>query len=466
MGWSHPDISLGDLMELIKGFVDILILASGYQLSGRLAHWDTQNIKKAFQWAIFFENVLRTLSCLDDYQDSVKELDEALSKMTSAPSFPQGFAHLSSATLSTARAFVLAHFIHTLPLRDAHLRVFLMAAIEMDIDELSGAENDCLHTYLNKLKQQNAFINSVPTRRHNDSAIMSENLNLVSEIGKCIGDSFTKYAVQELLKRWFPVSCVLAIEKGLDIVSDKIKYSSWNNFDDNLFKEQLRNEDAPVIVEQLVGFLTWNRWKSKSLTYFLDKRTVRMVSGASMIFSAPKVQWIQVFERLNISTESSDDDFCETVELLLLGCITSRWTYLIEHLMSISYNSKTISEQYQEVFNLLPVRYQAFDSGEETVSLKEIDILEYLTGLLEGQLHQLWKISPALAAIAIPSWSPLFRLYLSEMESQLRGCSSTLRCCSCSEGMEHNDCELAERIWCLYIFHVCGSCQTLCAGSS
>lgn len=153
------------------------------------------------------------------------------------------------------------------------------------------------------------------------------------------------------------------------------------------------------IVEQLVGFLTWNRWKSKSLTYFLDKRTVRMVSGASMIFSAPKVQWIQVFERLNISTESSDDDFCETVvrllntlckifhgsyrfsessislpllkqELLLLGCITSRWTYLIEHLMSISYNSKTISEQYQEVFNLLPVRYQAFDSGEETVSLK------------------------------------------------------------------------------------------------
>lgn len=121
-----------------------------------------------------------------------------------------------------------------------------MAAIEMDIDELSGAENDCLHTYLNKLKQQNAFINSVPTRRHNDSAIMSENLNLVSEIGKCIGDSFTKYAVQELLKRWFPVSCVLAIEKGLDIVSDKIKYSSWNNFDDNLFKEQLRNEDAPV----------------------------------------------------------------------------------------------------------------------------------------------------------------------------------------------------------------------------
>lgn len=153
------------------------------------------------------------------------------------------------------------------------------------------------------------------------------------------------------------------------------------------------------IVEQLVGFLTWNCWKSKNLSYFIDKRTIRMVSGASMIFSSPKVQWIQVFERLNMSTESRDDDLCETIvslldtlckivhsfyrfsefsislpflkqELLLLGCVARRWSCLIEHLMSISYNSKTISEQYHEVCNLLPVRYQTVDSREETTSLK------------------------------------------------------------------------------------------------
>ena len=44
-------------MKLVKGFVDILILTSGYQSSGRIAHWDPLNIKKAFQWAFFFENV-------------------------------------------------------------------------------------------------------------------------------------------------------------------------------------------------------------------------------------------------------------------------------------------------------------------------------------------------------------------------------------------------------------------------
>jgi hypothetical protein len=57
MGWNHPDISLEEMVKLTKGFVDILILAFGYQSSGRLAHWDPQNIKKAFQWGLFFENV-------------------------------------------------------------------------------------------------------------------------------------------------------------------------------------------------------------------------------------------------------------------------------------------------------------------------------------------------------------------------------------------------------------------------
>lgn len=57
MGWNYPEISLEEMVKLIKGFVDILILASGCQSSGLPAHWDAQNIKKALQWGIFFENV-------------------------------------------------------------------------------------------------------------------------------------------------------------------------------------------------------------------------------------------------------------------------------------------------------------------------------------------------------------------------------------------------------------------------
>ena len=123
-----------------------------------------------------------------------------------------------------------------------------MATIEIDLDELSGTENDCLNAYLNKLKLQDASTHSVSSTRlcDKDSFLSSEDTTPVSKIGKWTGDSFTKYAVQELLKRWYPVSCISTIEKGLEILANNIRYSSWNEFDDNLFKEQLRHEDSPV----------------------------------------------------------------------------------------------------------------------------------------------------------------------------------------------------------------------------
>ncbi|XP_062079794.1 uncharacterized protein LOC133784481 [Humulus lupulus] len=453
--WFHPDISLEEFMKLIKGFVDILILTSGYQSSGRIAHWDPLNIKKAFQWAFFFENVLRTLSCLDNHQESVKELDAALSELTSDASFPQGFTHLSSATLTMARGFLVEHFIHALPLRDSHLRAFLKAIIEMDLDELSGAEHDRLSVYLNNLKLQESFSSDQNRMFCNEDLITSPSFYLATEAGEFKGNSFTKYTVQKLLKRLSAVSQISTIESGLKTISNNIRCSSWSEFDDNLFKELMKQNDAPAIVEQLVGFVTWNHWKSKNLSYFLDKRAIHMVSGASMIFSAPKIQWVQVLDRLKISAERSDDDFRDTVELLLLGCISNRWTYFIEHLMSVSYYPITTSEQFQEVCKLLPGKFQTFESKQETVNSKESDIFEYLTGILSGQLHPLWNISPALAAVAIPSWSLLFRFYINELEIQFRGDFSTMRCCSCIEDKkEHNDCDLAERIWCLYIFHV------------
>ncbi|PQQ17573.1 uncharacterized protein Pyn_26224 [Prunus yedoensis var. nudiflora] len=254
MGWNHPHISLEQLLNLIKGFVDILLLLSGYQSSGRLAHWDSHNIKKAFQWGLFFEKVLGSFGCSDDYVGSMHELDAALSEMTSAASLPKGLVHLSSATLTTARRFVLEHLIHTLPLRDAHLRALLMATVEMDLEELSETEHDILNAYFNKLKLQNTTL--------------QRSIAPATKIENCAGDGFTKYVVQELLKRWSKVSLISAVEAGLDVLSQSVRHNSWSEFDDSLLKEQLKHENAPEIVEWLVGYLTWNRWKSKNVSYF------------------------------------------------------------------------------------------------------------------------------------------------------------------------------------------------------
>ncbi|CAL5353589.1 unnamed protein product [Camellia sinensis] len=378
MGWSHPDIQLEDFLKLIKGFVDILILASGYQSSGSLAHWDPHNFNKAFQWGLFFQNVLRQLRCSDGYQDSVKELDAALSEITSNPLFPQGLAHLSSDTLHRARDFVLEHLIHTLPLRDTHLRDFTIATIEMDLDELWRTRNDFLNVYLNKLVLQNPSVNPDLDRRGfmEDSILSSQDIVPNTKIE---GD-FTEYTIQELIRRQSAVSCISSAEAGLDILCKAIRQGNWNKSGHGLFEELLKHASAPLlcnaqnkpaslaksmcpfelssddqlwIEEQLIEYDTWNCWKKGTLSYFLDKRTIRLVSGASMIFSAPKVQWVQVFERLNISAEASDDDSLDIIEILSLGCIASRWSSLIEHFMSVSYDSLTMVKQFHEVCSLL-----------------------------------------------------------------------------------------------------------------
>ncbi|KAK6239022.1 hypothetical protein QUC31_004491 [Theobroma cacao] len=485
MGWNYPDISLEEMMKLIKGFVDILILASGYQSSGLLAHWDSDNIKRAFHWALFFENVFRRLRSLDVYRESLEELDAALFEMASHPSFPQGLAHLSSATLRRARGYMLEHLLHNLPLRDSHLKAILTSTIEMDLSALSETEHDCLNAYLNKLTLQNRLcmgnlftssLDVTPTMETEDSG----------------SDNFTKLAVQELFRRQSAVSCISTIEEGVNILSNAVRQSSWTESDCSLFREKMKHESLPALLQSAdasVAVFTWNQWKSRALSYFLDKRTIRLVSGASLIFSGTKVQWGKVFGQLNFSEKDSNCDIHEAIELLLLGCIASRWNYIIEHLTSVSYDSVTISKQYHMLANSDFGKSQTFNQKEDIMKSKEAGILDFLMGLLGGQVHLLWKSSPALTAISLPSWSPLFRLYLSEIDTQFKGNPSTMRfgiyaavvfkigmsiktiiVPMAYQNLNHvyvmkatsitsaNDIgELAERIWCLYIFHVCGA---------
>lgn len=65
--------------------------------------------------------------------------------------------------------------------------------------------------------------------------------------------------------------------------------------------------------EKLKGFSLWNQWKARSLSYLLDKRTIRLVSGAKLIFSAPKVQWLRVFESLKASNEAHNNNLLEII---------------------------------------------------------------------------------------------------------------------------------------------------------
>ncbi|GMH30902.1 hypothetical protein Nepgr_032745 [Nepenthes gracilis] len=246
MGSGGAEITVGDLMKLIKGFVDMLILASGYQSSGLLACWDSFNIKKAFKWGLFLENMFRHLNSSHKYLDFMKELDAAVSEMRSHPSFPQGLTYLSSATLIRARVLLAEHMIHALPLRDEHLKEFFIAATEMDLDALWGKEYDYLNVYLDRVMSLRSSLTVVIDRSistKDPTTISHQSVENV-ETGNCTFSDNTTLAVQELLKRQSAVSCLLTAEIGLDILTESISLSYLTNNDYSCRSEHLNHAAA------------------------------------------------------------------------------------------------------------------------------------------------------------------------------------------------------------------------------
>ncbi|XP_031402722.1 uncharacterized protein LOC116212302 isoform X1 [Punica granatum] len=446
MGWNHPEIGLEEMVKLVKGFFDILILSSGYQSSGLVAQWDAHNVKRAFSWALFFERVLSELKSSDYYVESVDELDAALSELKSQASFPQGLANISSDTLLRARSLIVEHMIHTLPLRDAHVKAVLTAVVEMDLDALPETAQDGLGRYLNKLSLQNNSDDSFQ-----DCAYSEKNSDM--GIGNLNSYDWTSTSIQELSRRQSAVLSISSLQKSLSVFSSTIGNGGSFQVSSSMLREQPKHKKFSVSEDEMAEFITFNRWKSKNLLYFLDKRTIRLVSGVSMMFSSPKNQWLRVFECL-----AKLENLHERVELLILGCVVDRWTNIIKHFQSVSFDCLTTLDRFSEVHNLLLGRPQRPLMREESVNLKERGVLDHLTELLGCQSHVLWKLSPALLAAAIPSWSTIFRIYLNQIGIHLKGESATLRYCGCNEERkEHRDCELAERIWCLYAFHFSSS---------
>ncbi|KAM3248688.1 hypothetical protein P3L10_010457 [Capsicum annuum] len=401
--WSYPDASLEDLVKMVKGFIDMTILASGHQSSGRLAHWDSQNIKNALQLALFLEHVMRDLSSSDDYRDSLEELDAALCGMISNPYFPQGLAHFSSKVLCKVSEFMLEHLISVFPLRDEHLKALLTANVEMDYHMHPKTDTD-------------------------DSI-------------RCPLSLFTAQALE---RRQQSVSLISSAETGLDILSSGLR-DLYVREDDDALTVKVNQTTNFMTEERRIGSAVWNSWKSRSLSYLLDKRTIRLVSGASLLFSAPKSQWIQVFQRMDISSQL-EDSLCEIVELLLLGCVVDRWSFLIDRVMLTSYGFVTTSRLFNVVHNLVQRGCRA-----EIINSKEQVIIEYLEVFLDNRLYLLWELSPVLEAFAIPSWYTFQILILSDSYPVLLSCSST------KERKEHRECDVAERIWCLHVCHVGGS---------
>jgi hypothetical protein len=57
MVWAHEAVAMEEVLGLVPGFVDILVLAGGRTSSGAPASWRSGDVQKALRWALFFEEV-------------------------------------------------------------------------------------------------------------------------------------------------------------------------------------------------------------------------------------------------------------------------------------------------------------------------------------------------------------------------------------------------------------------------
>lgn len=57
MGWAHAVVAMEEVLGLVRGFVDVLVLTGGRTSSGAASTWSSDEVKKALRWALFFEEV-------------------------------------------------------------------------------------------------------------------------------------------------------------------------------------------------------------------------------------------------------------------------------------------------------------------------------------------------------------------------------------------------------------------------
>lgn len=78
------------------------------------------------------------------------------------------------------------------------------------------------------------------------------------------------------------------------------------------------------------------------MSYLLDERTIRIMSGANLIFSAPKEQWMRVFEPLKVSADSCRSGLVETMVPIHVLAFVHR-CYLYIHYLHCEINVYTLS---------------------------------------------------------------------------------------------------------------------------
>jgi hypothetical protein len=495
-GWVHPDIELKDVLVCVRAFVDILILAAGYQSSGEPASWDPENTTKAIQWAVFFENVLEKIPASEEGKQSKQALDMALSQLTSDPLFPKGLPQLSFSTLAESRKMLLGSLLQAVKLTDNQITAVFTVVSEMDSSNLRDnskaslfSDESCrsvgnelkiakqaddsisIYKQFSNFREEEVFVSpssralgketvDAPQNAQGESKQNEIGFESVDHVGGAgakenSSNQLTNYVIQEIIKRHAASACITSLQKGLKVLSDSVlqkKVGAENHIWEDVSSSVSASRDDTCLCKSEL----WSHWKNNGLLYLLNGKTLSMVSGARLIFDAAKHQWSQVLESLRGPTDKLDEcKMLEIVEICFLGLSSRRWKILIRTLMSATYQDISVSKMWHDLQIFYRGKSLHQHAEEETIDSEGVELEEYLLQLLTNRVQLLWKMPPVLVACSLSIRSTLFPIYMNELQKQIDSDAATARYLCCHQDChKHLECEIGERIWCLYIFQL------------
>ncbi|KAH7287835.1 hypothetical protein KP509_32G077000 [Ceratopteris richardii] len=127
-GWTHSDISLPHLLSLVRAFVDIILLLSGFQSSAAPAYWRARDVQRAVGWASLLEQIVANIPVHKEGKALRGTLDKALQAFMLETSYPEGLPKLSCELLREARKLIIHAASHALSPCNGQIESLVAAA--------------------------------------------------------------------------------------------------------------------------------------------------------------------------------------------------------------------------------------------------------------------------------------------------------------------------------------------------
>ncbi|EFJ31977.1 hypothetical protein SELMODRAFT_408361 [Selaginella moellendorffii] len=399
MAWAHEAMSLEELIQVASAFLDILVLASGYQSSGAPVFWHPRGVARAMRWAALLERAMRGFPATDQGRSSMEILDMALLDLMDATPHPPGLPQLTCRLLSTARNVLLVSLVVAAP--DTDLAEFLR--------ERKGG--------------------SSARKRSFDEFQVPEAITL------------------EVLSRERAKSGLDRLGEGLERVVEEISSSRLVKTRAIPIWKEDGTSDHPDTSRG--SSCLCERWCQEAISYWTSAKTIYKLTGAMTIFDAEMELWIPVLDSLHrkaVTSATQGDEVVEVAELCLLYLASTAWKLVLRKLLA----------------SLVPSSSQASEGGAvsfpEIPQQKREEVENYFLGLLQARRAIWWKVPAILAAAAVAvKNSGLSRSYVESIAIHVHSKESS-GICFCHACCSRQQCErcqdlVHERTWCVLLLN-------------